>query len=433
MNNNNHQYYKPFYLPSFTPIFPLESQGDTSTMFFEVKYRIKPSEFKSRLKGGTVFPPLTDIIAYNGKNIIPYWIDKRKYRLLEEKVEFEVCYNTITETYGYTPTAKFSKKTITAWTRPAFEPRFDAKIEQLLVDSWATYPETKTHTLLFTTSVHKAQAGDVIKIISSDYIKQESEDNSILVRQEGEAIVSEVSAESITISEFLFNIIQANTGMQIDTCWSTSEESAFNVSDIILTCNFNIKDLNFGAGIGTLAPNGLYAFKLDDEKRLTIGDTILLNNAGLYIEEGTSYVDFYGWESEPVVVEDVDDTKFYVNDFNVTFKIPGGGSINYSSLAKEVKGARVRRNSTSGRNAYQGDFVGTAETSYIQEKDLKNLQQAWKPTKGKNFVDTISSGSKPNFDEYNEMILEQARVLAQPQMAEHLIGDIYKVDRKSVV
>lgn len=394
-------------------------------MFFEVKYRIKPSEFKSRLKGGTEFPPLTDIIAYNGKNIIPYWIDKRKYRLLEEKVEFEVCYNTITETYGYTPTAKFSKKTITAWTRPAFEPRFDAKIEQLLVDSWATYPETKTHTLLFTSNVHKAKAGDVVKITSSNYLQQESEDYSILVRQEGSAIVTEVSAESITLSEFTFNIIQVSNGMQINTCLSTSEESAFNKSDITFLCTFDIKDLSFGAGIGEIAPNGLYAFNLDAEKRLTIGDTILLNNGGTRIESGTSYTELYAWESEPVVVEDVDAEKFYIADFNVTFA--NGDTGNYSSVAQLVKGAYVRRESISGRNAYQGDFVGTAEITYIRESELSNLQQSWKAIKGRNFVDTISAGSKPNFDDYNNMILEQARVLAQPQMAEHLIGDIYKV------
>lgn len=425
MNNNNHQYYKPFYLPSFTPVFPLESQGDTSTMFFEVKYRIKPSEFKSRLKGGTEFPPLTDIIAYNGKNIIPYWIDKRKYRLLEEKVEFEVCYNTITETYGYTPTATFSKKTITAWTRPAFEPRFDAKIEQLLVDSWTTYPETKTHTLLFTSNVHKAKVGDVVKVTSSNYLQQESEDYSILVRQEGSAIVTEVSAESITLSEFTFNIIQVNNGIQINNCLSTSDQSAFNKSDITFVCTFDIKDLSFGAGIGEIAPNGLYAFNLDAEKRLTIGDTILLSNGGTRIESGTSYTELYAWESEPVVVEDVDAEKFYIADFNVTFA--NGDTGNYSSVAQLVKGAYVRRESISGRNAYQGDFVGTAEITYIRESELSNLQQSWKAVKGRNFVDTISAGSKPNFDEYNEMILEQARVLAQPQMAEHLIGDIYKV------
>jgi hypothetical protein len=425
VNNNNHQYYKPFYLPSFTPIFPLESQGDTSTMFFEVKYRIKPSEFKSRLKGGTEFPPLTDIIAYNGKNIIPYWIDKRKYRLLEEKVEFEVCYNTITETYGYTPTATFSKKTITAWTRPAFEPRFDAKIEQLSVYSWTTYQETKTHTLLFASNVHKAKAGDVVKITSSNYLQQESEDFSILVRQEGSAIVTEVTAESITLSEFTFNIIQVNNGMQINNCLSTSEESAFNKSDITFVCTFDIKDLSFGAGIGNIAPNGLYKFKLDAEKRLTIGDTILLSNGGNRIESGTSYTELYAWESQPVIVEDVDEENFYVADFTVTFM--NGDTGNYSSVAQLVKGAYVRRESISGRNAYQGDFVGTAEITYIRESELSNLQQSWKAIKGRNFVDTISAGSKPNFDEYNEMILYNVRVLAQPQMAEHLIGDIYKV------
>ena len=441
MNNNNHQYYKPFYLPSFTPIYPLESQGDTSTMFFEVKYRIKPSEFKSRLKGGTEFPPLTDIIAYNGKNIIPYWIDKSKYRLLEEKVEFEVCYNTITETYGYTPESKFTKKTITAWTRPAFDPQLDVTFEQLNVDSWTTNTETesgqeiKTHTLYFTTSVHRADVGDIIKIKSSNYNYMPSPTETILAYQQGEAFVKSVTADSITLSEFTFEIMDAKENYMISSCSSASELSAFNQSDVTFVCTFEIGNVSFGGGVGVLSGNGLYAFKLgkdglgyDNEGKkikLTIGDTIFLSNPGLRIQVGTSWREFYPWKTDAVQVMDIDDTHFYVEDFSVIYTT--GASASYSNVDKETKGANVKRASISGRNAYQGDFVGTAEITYIREEDLQNLKQSWKAIKGRNYVDTISAGSNPNFDEYNNMILNNEQVLAQPQMAELFMGDIYKV------
>ena len=434
MNNNNHQYYKPFYLPSFTPIYPLESQGDTSTIFFEVKYRIKPSEFKSRLKGGTEFPPLTDIIAYNGKNIIPYWIDKSKYRLLEEKVEFEVCYNTITETYGYTPESKFTKKTITAWTRPAFDPQLDATFEQLAVDSWTTNTETdsesgqeiKTHTLYFTTNVHRAKAGDVIKIKSSDYKYQSSyEGETILAYQQGEAFVKRVTADSITLSEFTFEIINSRTNIIDSSCTSTSDLSAFNQSDVTFVCTFEIANVSFGGGVGTLAGNGLYAFKLDDNVSLTIGDSVIFSNPGLRIQIGTSWTEYYPWKTEAVQVMDVGDGKFYVNEFNVIYTT--GTSSSYSNVAKGVRGAYVKRVSISGRNAYQGDFVGTAETSYVQADDLSKLQPAWRVVKGRNFTDSISAGSSPSYAEYYDMIGDNRQVLAQPQMAELFMGDIYKV------
>jgi hypothetical protein len=430
--NKAYQYYKPFYLTDFTPVYPLKEMGDTSVMFFEVKYRIRPEAYVSKTKGETEFPSLTDIVAYNGKSVIPNWIDKSKYRLLKEKVEFEKFYNTVTETYGFTPTtSKFESKTITSWTRPAFDKRYVGGYENAVVNSFSYNEDTQTHTLNFTSNIPVASVGDVIKLISSDYeyIDETSDYQEDELRyQEAEVIVKEVTNTSITTDIFSFKIKRSSDGYILDTCLSTdTEKSAFYIDNIKFTASIpiNSKTIYVGAGIAT--SDNLYKFNIENDIYIaTIGDIVKFINPGVIVNGSITT-----WASGDVPIVDKDGKYLYVQDFEVnTYGLYGEstGTYKYSEITRDIsRDAYMRRIAISARSAFSGDFVGSMVVEYKHISDVKNLQPAWRPIIGRNFTDTISAGSKPNFDEYDEMVLNKTRVLAQPQTAERFIGDIYKI------
>ena len=433
MNNNAYQYYKPFYLTDFNPIYPLKNAGDSSVMFFEVKYRIRPESYVSRTKGGTEFPPLTDIIAYNGKNIIPSWIDKSKYRLLEEKIEFDKFYNTITETYGFTPSeSRTENKTITAWVRPAFAKRKVGGYLNFAVDSFSYDETTQQHTLNFTSNIHTANIGDTIKIISSDYEYTEEgvEESDKWRYQEAEVFVRDTTDTSIILDVFSFKIKRSSDNMQLLDCMSNDESlSAFFIDDIKFTVSIPTETKTIYSGIGVDNQDGLYKFSIAEDSNVAdVGDVVQFMNGGVI---GSAIISVDRWLSSDVVVVDKDNEFIYVQDFDIMFYDKYSQpsiSYKYSELTRwESKLTYVKKVAISPRNAYSGDFIGTAVVEYKHLSEVKNLQQAWKPILGLNYTDTISGGSQPNFEQYDEMVKNRTKVLAQPQSAERFIGDIYKI------
>lgn len=415
---NNYQYYKPFYLPNFKPIYPLKNNGDSSVMFFEVKYRIRPESYKSRTKGETEFPPLTNIIDYTGKNIIPSWVDKSKYRRLKEDVEEETFYNVVTETYGYTPTSKFEKNTITAWTRPAIASQVNVGEETLPVDSFSYDEATGAHTLYFTTNVINAEVGDSIKLKSSlYYVEDDYRQESFY--QEATTVIKQVNADSVTVDAFIFSE-KSQDGNTYNTYNSNSEESAFNKEGITFVATFYIQSELVVSGVGDVK-NGLVEFKQPDGYKFKTGDIVRFSFSGS--QSGLSQ--FYPWSSADVEILYADDKVYKVEDFEVYIK---ENTVNYSNLSfgpANLYFARVV--GVSGRNAFQGDFIGKQVVEYKNASELVNLRQQWQPTTGRNYTDTISGGSTPTINEYYDMVANGTMLLAQPQTAELFMGDVYKI------
>ena len=413
---SSYKYYKPFYLPSFTPIYPLASYGDNDTMFFSVKYRIRPDHFKSRTKGDTIYPPLEDIFDYRGRPVVPIWVDKKKYRLLSETVVFNGFYNEVEEVYGFTPTNVFTKKNITAWVRPALEANYDTNKEIIVVDKIENNVENRNHKLSFYSQIHTMKVGDVVEIKSDFYTTVDHDGKEIKAYQKGNSIVSAIESNSIIIEQFNLTEYGIN-GNTLNDIQSLSEQSAL-VKNISVSASFNISDLMFGLISGVEASNKRIRFSLDAEKRITTGDIIIFTAP--YTHWNGWY--WYGYRSYEMEVVETTANYFFVEDFLVTNT---GGSYQNNYSDRPQKSGYIKRVATSARPSYSGDFIGNVVISFVRADELPKLKQPWKAIKGKSFVDAIGQGTIPTISEYQEMILRGEQLLAQPQQAQKLLGDIY--------
>lgn len=415
---SSYNYYKPFYLPSFTPIYPLASYGDNDTMFFSVKYRIRPDHFKSRTKGDTIYPPLENIFDYRGRPVVPIWVDKKKYRLLSETVVFNGFYNEVAEVYGFTPTNVFTKKNITAWVRPAFEVNYDTNKETIVVDNIENDVENKNHKLSFYSQIHSVKVGDVVEIKSDFYTTEDYDGKEITAYQKGNSIVSAIDSNSIIIEEF--SLVEYDTnGNTLNDIQSLSEQSAL-VKNISVSASYDISDLMFYTIGGIETSNKRIRFSLDAEKRITTGDVIIFTAPHVRTQSGWNW---YGYRSYEIEVVETTANYFYVEDF-ITINTTGVvGQVNYSE--RPQKSGYIKRVATSARPSYSGDFIGNVVISFVRADELPKLKQPWKAIKGKSFVDVIGEGTIPTISEYQEMILSGEQLLAQPQQAQKLLGDIY--------
>jgi hypothetical protein len=353
--------------------------------------------------------------------------------LLKEEVEFDKFYNTIIETYGFTPSeSRTENKTITAWVRPAFAKRKVGGYLNFAVDSFSYDETTQQHTLNFTSNIHTANIGDTIKIISSDYeyIEEGVEESDKWRYQEAEVFVRDTTEDSIILDVFTFKIKRSADNMELLDCLSNDESlSAFFIDDVKFTASIPTESKTIFSGIGVDNNDGLYKFNISEDSNVAdVGDVVQFLNGGIV---GSAIVSVDRWRSADVVVVDKDEQYVYVQDFDIIFYdkySQAGISYKYSELTRtESKMTYMKKVAVSQRNAYSGDFIGTAVVEYRHLSDIKNLQQAWKPILGLNYTDTISGGSQPNFEQYDEMVKSRTKVLAQPQSAEHFMGDIYKI------
>ena len=415
---SSYNYFKPFYLPSFQPIYPLASFGDFETMFFTLKYRIRPERFVSKTKSDTIFPKLEVMFDYRGNPVVPSWVDRSKYRLLQEQVSFNQFYCEVVETYGYTPEKTFEKKNITAWTRPALEASKSTTSDVLAVDSYDNNIEDKTHTFNFTTNVHRANVGYVITITSSPFELKNEDGTNTVVWQNGTSIIKSITDNSIQIENFELRTYSSDFG-EIDSVNSFDEKSAlFNGAE--LTIEYEIPSVFYGLVQGVVDVDKRIKFPIQNNA-IMVGDKVQFTapfmNFLLYW--------FYAYRSDLVEVVDVIGDYFYVEDFNTINTTGIVGNMNFSE--REQQRVYVSLREIGGRPAFSGDFVGDVITTFEQSNKPPNLSPKWQATKGRSFVDSVSEGSVPTIAEYQNMITEHKQLLAQPQSAQKLIGDIYTI------
>lgn len=413
--SESYQYYKPFYLGSMTPVYPLSGSGDYSTVFYEAKYRILHDRFVSRTEGGTVFPPLEVLYDYRGRSILPPGIDRKKFRLLSESRQFDKFYDTVTELYGFTPTKTFTTSVITSWTRPAFKCELDTVVSRALTD-WVVN-EDGTTDIACDNSDGRISVDSVVNLASGEY---EGSDSKTLTQRAENVPVIAVSAVGFKVGVFNWTIYNLG-GEQQGTVESSAEGSAFKIDDVAITAEI-------AGGISrtmslrqTDSQNETHVVNVDNaDGRFKDGDVVYFYKA--FLQYGTQQS--YEQVSDYVTILKAYDDRVIVPFF--TWYVGSSGhatNSNDSNGGFYAPGAKTIIFRGEERISWAADFAGTQVVDFVAEFDPQN---AWAPESGREIVDFLAYYTTPTLQEYKEMISRGDMVLAQPQTYELVAGNVYK-------
>lgn len=404
-----------------TPVFPLASSGDYSTVFFEAKYRILHDRFVSKTEGGTVFPPLEVLYDYRGRSILPPGIDRKKFRLLSESRQFDKFYDTVTELYGYTPTKSFTTSVVTAWTRPAYKCELENIVVKALT-SWSVGDDGST-AIQCDNSDGRIMVGTLLDLESGEYERQNTQDDSSeICTQTARGIsVLEATNSSFKVGAFDWTIYNL-AGEQRGTVESDSEDSAFNQDGISIIAKIN-GDSRSMSLLSSDDKNQIHIVSVDNsDGLLKDGDNVK------FVKQFYKYLlqTFFYQESEYVTILKAYADRIIVPFFTWT-AFDGDNRYNIDSDDKDsgffAPGGKSLTLRGSERSSWAADFAGTQVVDYVSEFDPKN---AWAPESGREIVDFLAYYTTPTLQEYQEMISRGDMVLAQPQTFELVAGDVYK-------
>ena len=401
-----------------TPVFPLASSGDYSTVFFEAKYRILHDRFVSKTEGGTVFPPLEVLYDYQGRSILPPGIDRKKFRLLSESRQFDKFYDTVTELYGFTPTRNFTTSVVTAWTRPAFKCGLNATFTKSITD--AILSEDNSATFTCENSDGRISENSFISIESGEY--EDEEGNFRKQKAEG-VLVLEADAEGFKTGEFEFQILDAN-GESKGTVLSYADGSALKLDGVSLVASVEGASSRAASLSQTDTNNQVQIVSVDNsDGTFKDGDNVKFQKA-YFAWPGEQ---FYPQTSDFVRILKANADNIIVPIFYWNVVTTSGYSTRYESDDNRsgffVPGSKFVSHAGEERLSWGADFAGTQIVDFVSEFDPQN---AWAPESGREIVDYLSYYTNPTLQEYQEMISRGDMVLAQPQTYELLAGNVYK-------
>ena len=417
------------YIDAVEPYYPLMSMyGDSSVVFYKTKYITNQKPFVPRIQGNN-YPALKDCLAQDIKtgNMLSVFrrvkIDKSKYRLLLEEVPENteaLDWYEVTETWGYTPDTRFETAIITAWTRPAFKIGLEQNISKPILSS--TVNADNTATLSCNNSDGRIVAETFINLRSGEYQDGESEAN-VYTQAAENVIVRSATADSIVVEPFIWQVYDLD-GKGVSTVQSFAEGSAFKRSGVSIIAQVEVKGKEMGLR-STDSNNKTHVVNVDSSDG-GIQDGDIVKFYKMYYAEYGRW--FYAQDSDFVQVlkatedsiivpffywnvrQDNTDTpyKIYSDSTEGGFYAPGA---KYVSLMGEQ------------RSEWAADFAGRQVIDYVSTLEPEN---AWAPKAGGDIVNYVSYYTDPTLEEYQQMISRGDMVLAQPQVYELFIGDIYK-------
>lgn len=417
------------YIDAVEAYYPLMNDyGDSSVVFYKTKYVTNQKPFIPKIQGNN-YPALKDCLArdiHSGKILSVFRnvnIDKSKYRLLREEVPENaeaLDWYEVTEVWGYTPDNTIKSTVITAWTTPEFKPDIITGYAKTITSS--VINDDNTATLACDNSDGRAMAGNTISLSSSEYTIEGDggSGGGTFIQKADNVIIERADEESFTVRPFEWTIYDLS-GVSVGSVQSFNEGSAFNKGvniDAVIMGSTREMSLN-----NTDEYNRIHIVNVDNSDRaFKDGDIIKLGKE--YWQDSLLW--YYKQVSDPVKIYKATSTSIMIPFF-------------YWNVYQENNIVRIESNNQSGgfytpgdkyitqygeaRASWAGDFAGIQIVDFVTDLNPNN---AWAPKTGKQVVTFLSYFTTPTLKEYLLMIANGDMVLAQPQMYETFMGNIYK-------